>query len=80
MKTALLCFLALSGIACRAEPPPAARSCDCVVRVESAWCGPDEERKAKIESLERDPLACQGAMGRVIGLDVSYVVEGCRPR
>ena len=80
MKTAFLFVLALSGVACRAETPPAAKSCACVVRVESAWCGPDDQRKAKIESLERDPLACQGATGSVIGLDVSYVVEGCRPR
>ncbi len=80
MKLAILFLLALSGVACRRDTPPAARACECVVRVESAWCGPDEQRKAKIEALERDPLACQGATGSVISLDVSYVVEGCRPR
>jgi hypothetical protein len=79
MKTLVLLALALGSVACRAEKPKT-QPCECVVRVESAWCGPAEQQKAKIEALHRDPLACGGPTGSVIDLDVSYVVEGCRPR
>lgn len=75
-KLALL--LSVAGLlGCNSGAPAEAKTCKCRVRVESAWCGPAEEQRAKIEALERDPLACGGPTGTVVDLDVTYVVEGC---
>lgn len=59
------------------QPRSAPRACKCRVKVESTWCGPADEQRAKIEALERDPLACAGPTGTVVDLDATYVVEGC---
>jgi len=74
---ALLVVAAASVLACNSVKAPEARGCKCRVKVESAWCGPAAEQRAKIEALERDPLACAGPTGTVVDLDVTYVVEGC---
>ena len=76
--------LTLLAVGCNSpSSKPAAKTdepaaCTCTVKVASSWCGPEEERKAKVSSLAKQAACSKSTDGKtVVDLDVAYSVEGC---